>query len=266
MKDAVREHVRKLFQEGAIDAFLGLEEVDGHVAPCLFADEDDLERLHLGDLNAPGDARYPLNRVLQHLAHAYPDKVFGVLVRGCDERGLIELFKWNQLDEKRIVRVGFCCPEQLAEACCCPSPFPENPVAGSKAQGVPAEQPLEPIAQLSDEERFRFWMHHFDRCIKCYGCRNICPMCFCKDCSLEEKELVEPGALPPDTPIFHLVRAVHMAGRCIDCGLCEEACPANIPLRTLYKKVAEILFTDTGFRTGADRDQKSPLNLLMINP
>ena len=40
------------------------------------------------------------------------------------------------------------------------------------------------------------------------------------------------------------------AGRCIDCGLCEEACPADIPLRVLYKKgnalVKEFFDYDTG--------------------
>ncbi|EFK96527.1 protein containing 4Fe-4S binding domain, partial [sediment metagenome] len=57
-------------------------------------------------------------------------------------------------------------------------------------------------------------------------------------------------------------RAVHMAGRCIDCGLCEQACPADIPLRALYKKVADILATETGYRPGFQPDQKSPLNII----
>jgi formate hydrogenlyase subunit 6/NADH:ubiquinone oxidoreductase subunit I len=53
-----------------------------------------------------------------------------------------------------------------------------------------------------------------------------------------------------------------MAGRCIDCGLCEEACPADIPLRMLYKKVADLLAADTHYRPGYEPEEKSPLNLL----
>jgi len=97
--------------------------------------------------------------------------------------------------------------------------------------------------------------------VKCYGCRNVCPMCFCNECSLEEDELVETGVLPTENPIFHLTRAVHMIGRCIDCGLCEETCPADIPLRTLYKKVAEIVAEQTGFRPGVDPEEKCPFNI-----
>ena len=70
------------------------------------------------------------------------------------------------------------------------------------------------------------------------------------------------GVLPPEAPIFHLVRAIHMIGRCVDCGLCEEACPADIPLRTLYKKVAEIVKTETGYQVGESLTVKCPYNVL----
>ena len=73
------------------------------------------------------------------------------------------------------------------------------------------------------------------------------------------------GKIPPENPIFHLTRAVHMAGRCIDCGLCEEACPADIPLRTLYKKVANIIADHYSYRPGYD-EEKSPLNILGPRP
>jgi formate dehydrogenase subunit beta len=52
-----------------------------------------------------------------------------------------------------------------------------------------------------------------------------------------------------------------MAGRCTGCGLCEEACPAEIPLRVLYSKVNEIVKEVFGYETGASLNP-SPLNLL----
>jgi Fe-S oxidoreductase len=55
-----------------------------------------------------------------------------------------------------------------------------------------------------------------------------------------------------------------MVGRCIDCGLCEEACPADIPIRTLYKKVAEIVSKEFGYKTGFNVDEKSPFNIIEV--
>ncbi|MGC8605890.1 MAG: 4Fe-4S ferredoxin, partial [Desulfomonilaceae bacterium] len=114
--------------------------------------------------------------------------------------------------------------------------------------------------------RLAYWLGEFNRCIKCYGCRDICPVCFCNVCTLKDDDLVKTGDLPPENPMFHLTRAVHMAGRCIDCNLCTEVCPADIPLRTLYKRVAEIIADEFGYITGEPGEGKSPLNILGPEP
>jgi ferredoxin len=261
MKEKVIEKVKELLDAGKIQGFLGLREQNGHVQPHLFTSAEDLSGLSLGDRKKSGDARYPLAKVLLQLAKSFPDATFGLLVRGCDERGLIELIKWNQLAKDRVVPVGIACPAELAEACACRKPYPEDLVAGEKTEGVPQSADVAKIEILSAQDRFKYWMSQFDKCVKCYGCRNICPMCFCNECSLEESELIQKAVLPTENPIFHLTRAVHMVGRCIDCGLCEEACPADIPLRTLYKKVAELIADETGYRPGEDADEKCPFNV-----
>ena len=58
-----------------------------------------------------------------------------------------------------------------------------------------------------------------------------------------------------------MVRAVHMAGRCIDCGLCEAACPMDIPLRLLYGKVSQIVKDVFDYDTGSSA-LESPFNIL----
>ena len=264
MRKKVVELVKKLLKEKTIQGFLGLREAHGHVQPYLFTKQKELSELTLGDKKKPGDARFPLNKTLIRLAQAAPDATFAVLVRGCDERGLIELFKWKQLDPERVIPIGIACPAELAQACECAKPYPDDCVVGDKAEGVAKSISVVNVENLPLAERFGYWMEHFDRCVKCYGCRNVCPMCFCKECSLEESDLIETAVLPTENPIFHLTRAVHMAGRCIDCGLCEEACPADIPLRTLYKKVADILAADTDYRPGYSRDEKCPFNLITV--
>ena len=85
-------------------------------------------------------------------------------------------------------------------------------------------------------------------------------MCFCSECSLECEDLVSKGDLPVDIPVFHLTRAMHMADRCVDCGMCDEACPSDIPLRLLYKKTAKIMNSEFGFTSGINKNETSPLS------
>jgi formate dehydrogenase subunit beta len=262
MSEQIKAKVKELLESGKIEGFLGLRTMNDHIGPYLFVDGSDLEDLVVGDRQRPGDSRYPLNKQLINLARCYPEKSFGVLVRGCDERGLKTLFTWNQLDPNKVVAVGLACPQELAEACECLKPYPDDIVEGEKVEGCTFASVAE-VDAMELSGRLEHWLAEFAKCIKCYGCRDICPMCFCKECTLKSEDLIHTGDLPPENPIFHLTRAVHMAGRCIDCGLCNEVCPADIPLRTLYKKVADIIDQEFDYRPGyASADEKPPLNIL----
>ena len=261
MSEKVKERAGELLESGEIKGFLGLSNKYGHVGPHLFCDKEDLDSLVVGDRKRAGDTRYSLNRQLINIHRRYPDDVFGVLVRGCDERGLKALYTWNQLNPQKVITVGIACPQKLADDCECLEPFPVEFVDGEKGVRCSSDS----VARIDDLDllgRFEHWMNEFSKCVKCYGCRDVCPMCFCNECSLEDDGLIDPGNIPPETPMFHLTRAVHMVGRCIDCGLCSEACPADIPLRTLYKKVADIIDDEFKYRPGYAADEKSPLNIL----
>jgi formate dehydrogenase subunit beta len=108
------------------------------------------------------------------------------------------------------------------------------------------------------EGRLGFWQQEFARCIKCYGCRNACPVCICDECALEEACWVERGQIPPTLP-FHLVRFCHIADKCVACGACEAACPMDIPLSTLYTLFRERLRDLFDYEPGLDVAQRSPL-------
>ncbi|MFZ2447225.1 MAG: 4Fe-4S binding protein [Syntrophobacteraceae bacterium] len=257
MDDKIKRKVQELLTSGRIKGFLGLRELHGHVGPYLFTDANDLEGLVVGDRKTPGDTRYPLNKHLIMIARGYPEESFGVLIRGCDERGLKTLISSNQLNAAKVVSVGLACPQELADACECLKPFPDEFVAGESGEARPYAS-VERVESIELDERFESWLGEFAKCMKCYGCRNICPMCYCPECTLEGPSLLNIGNLPPESPIFHLTRALHMAGRCIDCGLCTEACPADIPLRTLYKKVADIIEQEFHFRPGYDDSKTKP--------
>lgn len=268
MIEQIKEYVKKLLDEGTISGFLGLKDHHGTIVPHLYESSDDLEDgFSLGATEAGAPARYPMASLIMTLATTPENGKFGVLLRGCDERALNELLRWNQITDAvdRIVRVGFACKKELAEAHECRKPFPDECIAGEKAEPV-SNASLKELESLDVMGRLNYWLREFDRCIKCYGCRDVCPVCFCNVCTLEEDALIKTGDLPPENPMFHLTRAVHMAGRCIDCNLCTEVCPAEIPLRTLYKKVAEIVQDEFGYVTGEPGQIKSPLNILGPEP
>jgi formate dehydrogenase subunit beta len=108
---------------------------------------------------------------------------------------------------------------------------------------------------MSAEERFNYWLGQFSRCIKCYGCRDACPICYCKDCMLEaDRGFVPPGEVPPDV-IFPMVRISHVMDSCVNCGQCQDACTMELPLSRLIfmlsKKLAGIFKYEPGTDVGA---------------
>jgi formate dehydrogenase (coenzyme F420) beta subunit len=251
--------VKSWLESGTIDIFLGYKMIDGHPLPHGFV----RQRLEELDELTDGPHRYPLEKFAGHLLAAHPDLKIGMLARDCTRRALNVLSIFKQLPAEQIKTVNVnCCPSPLGVHGDCTYLQPRPSGTYKIRTGI--DNTLSPAAveAFPPDERLSRWMNEFQKCIKCYGCRNICPVCFCEACSLEDDALVATGPLPPEVPIFHLVRAAHMAGRCVDCGLCEDACPANIPLRLLYRKVNEIVATLFGYQAGSLADGHPPLNIL----
>lgn len=105
-----------------------------------------------------------------------------------------------------------------------------------------AGQPYVDVLSLEDlsfQEKSAYWDRYFARCLRCYACRNVCPACTCRECVFDQAEpdWVAKSVNLADNTAYHLIRAFHVAGRCVDCGECERVCPVNIPLRTLNRKL-----------------------------
>lgn len=256
--ETLRKKVAEMLESGTVDGFLGLKNHGSEPFPYLFTSETLAEIVNL----TTGVVRYPLAKILIPIAARYPDKTFGVLCRACDERALIELYKNAQLNAEKVVTMGIGCTDELVHACTCKNPIPSNLINTAREIEPFDRSDVEKILAMPVEKRFTFWTEQFGKCIKCYGCRNICPVCFCQVCTLEDQALINRGEIPPEVPSFHLSRAYHMVGRCVDCGLCEEACPVDIPLRTLYRRVREIVKDLFDYLPGEERDSVPPIQIL----
>ena len=129
---------------------------------------------------------------------------------------------------------------------------PTLPVAETAASQANIYQ----LKEKTTPERWEFWEKQFNRCIRCYACRDVCPACFCERCFVEETEpqWVLPVPRWQDNLIFQVIRNIHIAGRCTDCGECERVCPVDIPLRSLTKEMYDIVDGLFHFKTGMDKD------------
>ncbi|MGQ4834401.1 MAG: Coenzyme F420 hydrogenase/dehydrogenase, beta subunit C-terminal domain [Candidatus Asgardarchaeia archaeon] len=112
----------------------------------------------------------------------------------------------------------------------------------------------------------------FSTCINCHNCMTACPICACKECffnsstfeygSLKYEMWAENRGvfmLPNDKIMFHLGRLSHIATSCTGCGLCEQACPVDIPLLKLFKTVGYEVQKLFNYEPGRDLEEPLPL-------
>ena len=128
---------------------------------------------------------------------------------------------------------------------------PADQPAGFSAETLKA---LDELMAKPPGERWAFWQEQSAKCIKCYACRGSCPMCGCEQCFTDKNQ---PQWFPTAADgrgnfSWHLMRAFHLAGRCVGCGSCNRACPVGIPLELLNAAMARSALKHFSHRAGAD--------------
>ena len=208
----------------------------------------------------------------------------GIVAKGCDLRALAGLMGESQIKREELFIIGVACAgvygsgadrtqplseNNIARKCReCSVHLPEGTdlVAGAANQHLSELAPLEAqemarIEAMTQAERWAFWKEHFSRCIRCMACRQVCPFCYCEQCLCDKNrpQAVESSPRPAGNTAWHIVRAMHLAGRCGGCAECERVCPMDIPLNLLNRRMARELKELYDYEAGMVPAEKGPL-------
>lgn len=270
---AIRSEAKKVLESGTVSAVIGYKpgRRTGTAMPAIITDPAKVDDLVFSPACTNNLSLY----LTKAKKEVFKQGKVAVIAKGCDMKALAGLMAEAQLKREDIFIIGVACAgvrssgTNLARKCHeCSVHLPEGAdVMAGNLPSLPELPPVETqelarLEAMTPQERWRFWKEHFSRCVKCYACRQVCPFCYCEQCLCDRNrpQAVESTPRPAGNMAWHIVRAMHLAGRCAGCAECERACPMDIPLNLLNRKMAKELKELYGFEAGLEAREKGPLN------
>lgn len=247
--EEIKKIAKQLLSENKIQMVIGFEKGTANkVRPAFIKNADDVEKLIYNDTCIHNLALYLKKDICHHIANV------GIIANPNVVRSIIQLASENQVKEEKITIIGI----SFEGNCVGILDFKAaEEFAKTQPKGLKPEDRafIEKVQAMPMEERFNYWIETFSTCVKCYACRASCPMCYCGKCNVETNN---PQWIPVASHKYgnlewHLMRAMHLAGRCINCGECNRACPVDIPLNMLSYMLTDFVMdefhTEAGLST-----------------
>jgi formate dehydrogenase subunit beta len=267
--EVLRKRARELLEKKEVVMVIGFRAAStkGKAQPAFITKPEEAEMLIFDETCGQNLAGYLLK--VKHLGK------IAVVAKGCDSRSILVLLKEKQLDRTQLHILGVGCAGvtedgKLSDSCTtCPFPNPVvfDEMIGEKATERSPDTSLAEFARLSPDERWQSLSEDIARCVRCYACRQVCPNCYCPVCFVDASQPVLCGKTTElsDNMVFHVMRALHMAGRCVECGSCARACPMGIDLMKFNRKAAQIVKERFNSVAGVKEDEAPALAIFDPN-
>jgi len=260
--DAIREKAKELLASKEVSCVIGYEVGPRkQTRPAFAYSLEEAEHL-VWNPDVSNNLVTYLSEKLNPKGKGSPKKV-AVVVKPCDSRAINVLLSENQFSREQLHIIGVTCEGMRAGTSSlqvrCQTCSERTPVIYDTLIGEPtigndkvSISRTERLENLQPHDRMEFWLTQFDRCIRCYACRQACPLCNCPTCLYERDDStwVGMGIRINEKRTFHLGRAYHLAGRCVGCDECERACPMDIPISLLNQKLVNEIEKSFSYHAG----------------